>query len=229
MEEIYKGLFDDWEMYIEYKMFEFVFYLIIIQDWGLNLFVVMYLGFKCKFLVDLGYYVLNINIEMIVLCLIQFKKLGGFYFNDSKYGDDDLDSGLLYFYQQFLIFNELVDVEYCNQEGFGLVYMFDQLYNVIDLVESLINFVIEVQCLYVKVLLVNCEVFYGFQEGNDVLMVLLELKNVFNLDVFLILVMVCLCKGFVIDLLVVYCQVGYCKVMVEVCLCDFNVIGFGIV
>ena len=35
-------------------------------------------------------------------------KLGGFHFNDSKYGDDDLDSGSINPYQLFLVFNELV-------------------------------------------------------------------------------------------------------------------------
>ena len=49
------------------------------------------------------------NIEMIVARLIQFGKLGGFHFNDSKYGDDDLDSGSIDPFRLFLVFNELVD------------------------------------------------------------------------------------------------------------------------
>ena len=48
---------------------------------------------------------------MIVARLIQFGKLAGFHFNDSKYGDDDLDSGSIKPFQLFLIFNELVDAE----------------------------------------------------------------------------------------------------------------------
>ena len=48
---------------------------------------------------------------MIVARLIQFGKLGGFHFNDSKYGDDDLDAGSIKPFQLFLIFNELVDAE----------------------------------------------------------------------------------------------------------------------
>jgi len=35
--------------------------------------------------------------------------LGGFHFNDSKYGDDDLTVGSIKPYQLFLIFNELVE------------------------------------------------------------------------------------------------------------------------
>ncbi len=62
-------------------------------------------------LVDLGHHAPKTNIEMIVARLIQFRKLGGFHFNDSKYGDDDLDSGAINPYQLFLVFNELVDAE----------------------------------------------------------------------------------------------------------------------
>ena len=35
-------------------------------------------------------------------------RLGGFHFNDSKYGDDDLTTGSITPYQLFLIFCELV-------------------------------------------------------------------------------------------------------------------------
>ena len=60
---------------------------------------------------DLGHHAPNVNIEMIVARLIQFGKLAGFHFNDSKYGDDDLDAGSIKPFQLFLIFNELVDAE----------------------------------------------------------------------------------------------------------------------
>jgi L-rhamnose isomerase/sugar isomerase len=40
-----------------------------------------------------------------------FGKLGGFHFNDSKYGDDDLDSGSIDPHRLFLVFNELVEAE----------------------------------------------------------------------------------------------------------------------
>ena len=229
MEEIYKGLPDDWEMHIEHKMFEPAFYSTIIQDWGSNLLAAMHLGPKCKSLVDLGHHAPNTNIEMIVSRLIQFKKLGGFHFNDSKYGDDDLDSGSLHPYQQFLIFNELVDAEYRNQEGFGPAYMLDQSHNVTDPAESLINSAIEVQRSYVKALLVNREALYGFQEGNDALMASLELKNAFNLDVSPILAMARLRKGAAIDPLAVYRQAGYRKAMAEARPRDPNATGSGIV
>ena len=55
--------------------------------------------------VDLGHHLPNANIEQIVsLC---WKKLGGFHFNDSKYGDDDLTTGALSPTQLFLITPEV--------------------------------------------------------------------------------------------------------------------------
>ena len=44
--------------------------------------------------------------------LIRLGKLGGFHFNDSKYGDDDLDAGSIKPFELFLIFNELVDASF---------------------------------------------------------------------------------------------------------------------
>ncbi len=76
---------------------------------------------------------------MIVARLIQFKKLGGFHFNDSKYGDDDLDSGSINPFQLFLVFNELVDAADRKAKGFRPAYMIDQSHNVTDPIESLIT------------------------------------------------------------------------------------------
>lgn len=229
MEEIYKGLPDDWEMHIEHKMFEPAFYSTIIQDWGSNILAAMQLGPKCKSLVDLGHHAPNTNIEMIVSRLIQFKKLGGFHFNDSKYGDDDLDSGSLHPYQQFLIFNELVDAEYRQQEEFGPTYMLDQSHNVTDPAESLINSAIEVQRSYVKALIVDREKLYGYQDENDALMASLELKNAFNLDVSPILAMARLRKGAAIDPLAVYRKSNYRENMAKARPRDPNATGSGIV
>ena len=123
--EIYTSLPDNWQMFIEHKMFEPAFYSTVIQDWGTSILCAMELGPKAKSLVDLGHHAPNVNIEMIVSRLIQFKKLAGFHFNDSKYGDDDLDSGSINTFQQFLILNELVDAEYRGVEDFNPAYMLD--------------------------------------------------------------------------------------------------------
>jgi L-rhamnose isomerase/sugar isomerase len=93
MRSIYGALPVDWNVFIEHKLFEPAFYATTIADWGTSFACATALGPKAKCLVDLGHHAPNTNIEMIVARLAQFGKLGGFHFNDSKYGDDDLDSG----------------------------------------------------------------------------------------------------------------------------------------
>ena len=181
--QIYASLPNNWQMYIEHKMFEPAFYSTIIQDWGTSILCAMELGPKAKSLVDLGHHAPNVNIEMIVARLIQFKKLAGFHFNDSKYGDDDLDSGSINTFQQFLILNELVDAEYREAEDFNPEYMLDQSHNVTDPIESLMNSAIEVQRSYLKALLVDRAKLHEYQNTNDALMALNELKIAYNTDV----------------------------------------------
>jgi L-rhamnose isomerase/sugar isomerase len=209
MKTIYADLPSDWELHIEHKMFEPAFYSTIIQDWGSNILAAMELGPQAKSLVDLGHHAPNVNIEMIVSRLIQFKKLGGFHFNDSKYGDDDLDSGSLHPYQQFLIFNELVDAEYRQQAGFNPNYMLDQSHNVTDPIESLINSAESVQRSYVAALLVNRPQLTEFQMNNDALMCSNTLKNAFNTDVSPILAMARYRKGGAIDPIATYRKSEY--------------------
>jgi L-rhamnose isomerase/sugar isomerase len=176
-------------MHLEHKMYEPAFYSTVIQDWGSSILAAIELGEKARSLVDLGHHAPNVNIEMIVSRLIQFGKLGGFHFNDSKYGDDDLDAASLHPYQQFLIFNELSDAEYREVEGFDPSYMLDQSHNVTDPIESLVNSAIEVQRSYIKSLLVDREALYAYQEANDALMASNTLKTAFNTDVSPILAM----------------------------------------
>ena len=107
---------------------------------------------------------------MIVARLIQFGKLGGFHFNDSKYGDDDLDTGSIDPYRLFLVFNELVDAERRGAAGFDPAHMLDQSHNVTDPIESLMTSAIEVQRAYAQALLVDREALAGIQEANDALM-----------------------------------------------------------
>lgn len=209
MRKIYAAIPDDWSMFIEHKMFEPAFYSTVVQDWGTSVLCAMALGPKAKSLVDLGHHAPNVNIEMIVSRLIQFKKLAGFHFNDSKYGDDDLDSGSLHPYQQFLIFNELVDAEYRQQDGFNPAYMLDQSHNVTDPIESLINSAAEVQRSYVKALLIDRETLYSQQEENDALMAANTLKAAFNLDVSPILAKIRQKAGGAIDPIACYRASGY--------------------
>jgi len=197
--KIYDAIPDDWQMFIEHKMFEPAFYSTVMQDWGTNVLCAMELGPKAKSLVDLGHHAPNVNIEMIVARLIQFRKLAGFHFNDSKYGDDDLDSGSINTYQQFLIFNELVDAEYRSTPDFDPAYMLDQSHNVSDPIESLMNSAAEVQRSFVKALLVDREALDEYQDANDALMAANTLKAAYNTDVSPILAMARMRSGGAID------------------------------
>jgi len=207
--KIYDALPDDWQMFIEHKMFEPALYSTVMQDWGTNVLCAMELGPKAKSLVDLGHHAPNVNIEMIVARLIQFRKLAGFHFNDSKYGDDDLDSGSINTYQQFLIFNELIDAEYRKAPDFDPAYMLDQSHNVTDPIESLMNSAAEVQRSFVKALLVDREALYEFQDANDALMAANTLKIAYNTDVSPILAMARHRSGGAIDPVATYRAADY--------------------
>lgn len=209
MREIYAALPQDWRLFIEHKMFEPAFYSTVIQDWGTNVLCAMELGEKAYSLVDLGHHAPNVNIEMIVARLIQFGKLAGFHFNDSKYGDDDLDSGSIHPYQQFLIFNELVDAEQSGREGFAPDYMLDQSHNVTDPIESLMVSAASVQRSYAQALLVDRTALGGYQEGNDALMASETLKRAFQTDVTPLLKMARLKSGGAIDPVACYRAAAY--------------------
>jgi L-rhamnose isomerase/sugar isomerase len=211
MREIYAGLPDDWRLFTEHKMYEPAFYSTVVQDWGTNYIIAQELGPKAYCLVDLGHHAPNVNIEMIVSRLIQFKKLGGFHFNDSKYGDDDLDTGSIDPYRLFLVFNELVDAELNKAEGFDPAHMLDQSHNVTDPIESLMLSAVEVLRAYGAALLVDREALAGYQDGNDALMATQTLKAAFRTDIDPILGMVRLENGGAIDPVAAYRASGYRK------------------
>ncbi|WP_421360367.1 L-rhamnose catabolism isomerase [Agrobacterium rosae] len=183
MAEIYKALPDDWRIFSEHKMYEPAFYSTVVQDWGTNYLIANTLGEKAFCLVDLGHHAPNTNIEMIVARLIQFGKLGGFHFNDSKYGDDDLDAGSIDPYRLFLVFNELVDADHRGVKGFHPAHMIDQSHNVTDPIESLISSANEIRRAYAQALLVDRAALDGFQQDNDALMASDTLKRAYRTDV----------------------------------------------
>lgn len=209
MEEIYAALPSDWRMFIEHKMFEPAFYSTVIQDWGSNILAAQHLGEKCFSLVDLGHHAPNVNIEMIVARLIQFEKLAGFHFNDSKYGDDDLDSGSLHPFQQFLIFNELVAAEERGAKNFKPEYMLDQSHNVTDPIESLAMSAIAVQRSFVQALLVDRTELTSYQDDNDAMMANQCLRKAFQTDVDPILKMARHKMGGAIDPIRLYRSLNY--------------------
>jgi L-rhamnose isomerase/sugar isomerase len=208
MRGIYSALPADWLMYIEHKLFEPAFYATTIADWGTSFACATELGPKAKCLVDLGHHAPNTNIEMIVARLAQFGKLGGFHFNDSKYGDDDLDSGSINPFQLFLIFNELADAT-ARDGAFKPSYMLDQSHNVTDPIESLMNSAVEVQRAFVQSALVDRAALAHYQEQNDVLESAQALKHAFRTDVSPILAMARLRAGAAVDPVGCYRASGY--------------------
>lgn len=209
MKAIYAELPQDWRLFTEHKMYEPAFYSTVVQDWGTNYIIARELGDKAYCLVDLGHHAPNVNIEMIVSRLIQFGKLGGFHFNDSKYGDDDLDAGSIDPYRLFLVFNELVDAELNGARDFQPAHMLDQSHNVTDPIESLMLSAIEVQRAYAAALLVDRKALEGFQEANDALMATQTLKAAYRTDVEPILAMARLNRGGAIDPVAAYRASGY--------------------
>lgn len=209
MREIYRALPTDWRMFIEHKFYEPAFYSTVINDWGVSYHCARELGPQAFCLVDLGHHPPNVNIEMIVARLIQFGKLAGFHFNDSKYGDDDLDSGSIKPFQLFLIFNELVDAELEGIENFSPAYMLDQSHNVTDPVESLMTSAVELARAYVQAHLVDREALREAQEKCDPLLALATLKQAFTTDVSPILATARQSAGGAIDPVAIYRASGY--------------------
>ncbi len=209
MKSVYAALPEDWRVFTEHKMFEPAFYSTVVQDWGTNYLIAQELGPKAFCLVDLGHHAPNVNIEMIVARLIQFGKLGGFHFNDSKYGDDDLDTGVIDPYRLFLVFNELVDAETRRAKGFKPAHMLDQSHNVTDPIESLMTSATEVCRAYAQALIVDRKVLEGCQEDNDALMASETLKTAFRTDIEPILAMARLESGGAVAPVATYRKSGY--------------------
>jgi L-rhamnose isomerase/sugar isomerase len=209
MRGIYAALPEDWLMYIEHKLFEPAFYATTIADWGTSFACATELGAKAKCLVDLGHHAPNTNIEMIVARLAQFGKLGGFHFNDSKYGDDDLDSGSINPFQLFLVFNELADAAQRDGAAFKPAYMLDQSHNVTDPIESLMNSAVEVQRAFVQAALVDRAALKQHQDNNDALQSAQTLKQAYRTDVSAILAMARVRSGGAADPVACYRASGY--------------------
>lgn len=207
--KIYAALPADWQLLIEHKMYEPAFYATVIQDWGSSLMAAQSLGSRARCLVDLGHHAPHVNIEMIVARLIRAGKLGGFHFNDSKYGDDDLDAGSIDPYRLFLIFNELVDAQWRRVKALQPAHMLDQSHNVTDPIESLISSATELQRSYAQALLVDREQLADYQQRNDALKATLTLKRAFTTDVTPILARARLEHGAAIDPIAAYRASGY--------------------
>lgn len=184
LQEIYAALPKNWKLFVEYKAYEPNFYSTTVGDWGQSLLYASKLGEKAYTLVDLGHHLPNANIEQIVSLLLMEGKLGGFHFNDSKYGDDDLTVGSIKPYQLFLIFNELV--EGMDAKGMDhntdLGWMIDASHNVKDPLEDLLQSIEAIMLSYAQALIVDRKALVAAQESNDVTGAQEILQNAFRTD-----------------------------------------------
>ncbi|HRI80372.1 MAG TPA: sugar isomerase [Cyclobacteriaceae bacterium] len=185
LEQIYQSLPGGWKMFIEYKAFEPNFYSMTVGDWGQSYLYASKLGPKAFTLVDLGHHLPHANIEQIVSLLLMEGKLGGFHFNDSKYGDDDLTAGSINPYQLFLIFNELIEGMNSRKMNHArdLGWMIDASHNIKDPLEDLLQSVEAIKLAYAQALLIDSTALEAARQSNDVATAQELLQSAFRTDV----------------------------------------------
>ncbi len=210
---IHDHLPDGWQMYTEHKPYEPAFYSTVNQDWGSSLLLAQHAGPKASCLVDLGHHLPNANIEQIVSRLAMVGRLGGFHFNDSKYGDDDLTTGSIKPFQLFLIFCELIDA------GSGrlpdLAYMIDQSHNLKDPLEDLIQSTEAISVAYAQALLLDRPVLAEAQDSNDAALGQAMLQDAFRTDVRPLVAEARRREGGAIDPLGAYREIDYRQAMID--------------
>lgn len=206
---IYKSLPADWSLFTEHKPYEPAFYATVVQDWGSSYLLSQGLGEQASCLVDLGHHLPNTNIELVVARLITAGKLGGFHFNDSKYGDDDLTTGSIRPYQLFLVFNELLDAYDAFGSGFAPAYMLDQSHNLKDPIEALLQSVDILQRSFVRAALVDRPALSAYQDANDVMMAEQTLVSAYETDVAPIVAEYRRRRGGAIDMIAAFRDSGY--------------------
>ena len=186
LRRVYDAMPADMRLVLEYKFFEPAFYHTDLADWGISYILTRQLGDRAGVLVDLGHHALGANVEHIVSILISEHKLGGFHFNDKKYGDDDLTVGSINPYQLFLIYCELVaaavDERYAGDME-RVAYMIDENHNLKPQIEGTIQSVCALQEAYAKALLVDHAALAKAQDNADLIQTEELIKAAYNTDV----------------------------------------------
>ncbi len=204
---IHAALPEGWTLLLEHKLYEPAFYSSVIADWGTSILAAQAIGDKARCLIDLGHHAPSTNIEQIVARLHRFGRLGGFHFNDSKYGDDDLDAGAINPHQLFLVWNELVAAE--ARGGLDAAYMIDQSHNVTDPIESLLSSAEAIATAFAKALLVDRAALAHAQETGDAMLAFRTLRAAYEVDVQPIIARVRADAGGAIDPIAAYRMSGW--------------------
>jgi L-rhamnose isomerase/sugar isomerase len=217
LQAIYEGLPADWRMFVEYKAFEPNFYSMTVGDWGQSYLYASKLGAKAFTLVDLGHHLPNANIEQIIALLLMEGKLGGFHFNDSKFGDDDLTVGSVRPYQLFLIFNELVEgMDYRGMNhARDMAWMIDASHNLKDPLEDLLQSLEAIMIAYAQALLIDQKALAEARASNDVAGAQEILQGAFRTDVRPLVAEARRQKGGVLDPVAFYRSQGVRKKLID--------------
>jgi L-rhamnose isomerase/sugar isomerase len=189
-----------------------------LADWGSAYLLASKLGPKAKVLVDLGHHANGTNIEHIVALLLHEDKLGGFHFNDKKYGDDDLTVGSIQPYQLFLIYCELVSGELDRilaDRVREVALMIDQNHNLQNQIEGTIQSVTALQTAYAKALMVDYKSLEEARAAADIVMAEECIKDAFNTDVRPLLRDVRVEMGLEPDPLIAFRRSGYTERVTE--------------
>ncbi|HEX6507825.1 MAG TPA: L-rhamnose isomerase [Chloroflexota bacterium] len=183
LREVYDAMPPAMRMLVEYKFYEPAFYHTDLFDWGTSLLTCQKLGEQAQVLVDLGHHPQGTNVEHIVAILLDEDRLGGFHFNNRKYGDDDLMVGSINPFELFLIYVELARAEERGEQANEIAYMIDQTHNVEPKIEATIQSVMTLQEAYAKALLVNGTALEAAQREGDVLAANRILTDAYATDV----------------------------------------------
>jgi L-rhamnose isomerase/sugar isomerase len=167
----------DLDLLVEYKLYEPAFYATDLADWGSALLTCQKLGPRARVLVDLGHHAHGVNIEQIVAVLAAEDRLGGFHFNDRRYGDDDLIVGSVNPFALFCIFVELARLDVMPR------LTVDQAFVIEQPIEGMLATVCNLQEAYAKALLVDRTALAAAQAAGDVVAAHTVLRAAYATDV----------------------------------------------
>lgn len=199
---------------VEYKFYEPAFYHTDLADWGMAHLMCASLGPKAQVLIDLGHHPQGTNVEHIVALLLAEGKLGGFHFNNRKYGDDDLIVGSVNPFELFLIYNELTGAAQSShplqkKTAQNIMYMIDQSHNIEDKIAAMILSLVNCQVAYAKSLIVDRKALAERRQAGDVLGAHQVLLDAFQTDVRPLLEQTRTEMGLAPDPLAAYAASGY--------------------
>ena len=191
LRQVHDALPDGWRLLTEHKPYEPAFYSTVNADWGSSLLLAQAAGSRAACLVDLGHHLPNTNVEQVVSRLAMVGRLGGFHFNDSKYGDDDLTTGSIRPFQLYLVFCELLragGTGGADRDGGAgplpdLAYLLDQSANLKDPLEDLIQSTEAVMVAYAQALLLDRRALHAAQEADDPAVAQQVVQAAFRTDV----------------------------------------------